>query len=114
MADALTMSITALPADEDECGVAGSDRPSLTLLIHSLSAKYALINKLVQRHECSLITHNPKRSRRTPASFEVAAVRDRKRCKYVLRGALFSPASLPPGGFGRGALEQEGKTYQRC
>lgn len=58
MADALTMSITALLADEDEWRVACSDRLPLTLLIHSLSAKYALINKLIQQHESSLITHN--------------------------------------------------------
>lgn len=107
------MSITSLLADEDECGVARSDRPSLTLLIRSPSAKYALINKLIQQHECSLITHNPKRSRRTLASFGAAAVRNRKRCQYVLRGALFSPASLPPGGFRRGALERKGRIYQR-
>lgn len=52
------MSITAVLADEDEWWVARSDRPHLTLLIHSVGAKYALINKLVQRHECSLITYN--------------------------------------------------------
>lgn len=60
MADALTMSITALLADEDEWRVACSDRLPLTLLIHCLSAKYALINKLIQQHESSLITHNPR------------------------------------------------------
>lgn len=60
MADALTMSITALLTDEDEWRVACSDRLPLTLLIHSLSAKYALINKLIQQHESSLITHNPR------------------------------------------------------
>lgn len=60
MADALTMSITALLTDEDEWRVACSDRLPLTLLIHSLNAKYALINKLIQRHESSLITHNAR------------------------------------------------------
>lgn len=54
------MSITALLTDEDEWRVACSDRLPLTLLIHSLSAKYALINKLIQQHESSLITHNPR------------------------------------------------------
>lgn len=60
MADALTMSITTLLTDEDEWRVAFSDRLPLTLLIHSLSAKYALINKLIQQHESSLITHNAR------------------------------------------------------
>lgn len=66
------MSITASLADEDEWRVAGSDRLPLTLLIHSPSAKYALINKLIQQHESSLITHNP-RPRLAVSGFSVAA-----------------------------------------
>ena len=67
MADALTMSITALLIDEDEWRVAYSDRLPLTLLIHCLSAKYALINKLIQQYESSLITHNPRPQRKIHA-----------------------------------------------
>lgn len=67
VADILTMSITGSLADEDKWRVARSAGLPLTLLIHRLSAKYALINKLIRQHESPLITHNTQ-PQRTPAA----------------------------------------------
>ena len=102
------MSITALLTDEDEWRVACSDRLPLTLLIHSLSAKYALINKLIQQYESSLITHNP-RPQCAVAAFGIAKGEEGKgEDTYLAEPELEHSSAQPPcrrAGLGGGPWE---------